>query len=102
MSCFLVPLTQAAVTSIVRSHHEKKIQSGQAGALMRHLPALEKMLWGGAVVLLVDHAIHGELLTFSLRELLTVGVPMSVVLTGVWAVYALVKERRRKVAPATK
>ena len=98
MSCFLVPLTQAAVTSIVRRHNEKKIQGGNAGMFMRQLPALEKMLWGGAVVLLVDHAIHGELFTFNLRELLTVGVPMSVVLTAVWAVYAIVKERRRKMA----
>ena len=98
MSCFLVPLTQAAVTSAVRWHNEKKIQSKEAGPLMRELPTLEKMLWGGTVVLLVDHAIHGELLSFSLRELLTVGVPMSVILTGVWAVYALLKERRRKMA----
>ena len=98
MSCFLVPLTQAAVTSIVRKHNEKKIQDPDARPLMRHLPTLEKMLWGGAVVLLVDHAIHGELFTFSLRELLTVGVPMSVVLTAIWAVWAVVKERRRKMA----
>ena len=98
MSCFLVPLTQAAVTSIVRKHNEKKIQSKEAGPLMRELPTLEKMLWGGAVVLLVDHAIHGELFSFSLRELLTVGVPMSVVLTAIWAVWTLVKERRRKMA----
>ncbi|MBQ5935491.1 MAG: hypothetical protein IKQ01_09200 [Bacteroidales bacterium] len=66
--------------------------------MKRNLPALEKMLWGGTVVLLVDHAIHGELFSFSLRELLTVGVPMSVILTAVWAVWALVKERRQRAA----
>ena len=98
MSCFLVPMTQAVATSVWRKHNEKSVSDPKASAWKRHLPTLEKMLWGGTVVLLVDHAIHGELFTFSLRELLTVGVPMSVILTAVWAVYVLIKERRRKVA----
>jgi len=102
MSCFLVPMTQAVITSAIRKHQMKTIDSPDAPALWRHLPTLEKMLWGGTVVLLVDHAIHGELFSFSLRELLTVGLPMSLILTGIWVVYALVKERRRKMAPAAK
>ncbi len=96
MSCFLVPMTQAIITSACRRHQEKSISGPGASVLKRNLPALEKMLWGGTVVLLVDHAIHGELFSFSLRELLTVGVPMSVILTTVWAVWAVLKERRRK------
>ena len=98
MSCFLVPMTQAIVTSACRRHQEKSISGPGASVLKRNLPALEKMLWGGTIVLLVDHAIHGELFSFSLRELLTVGVPMSVILTAVWAVWALVKERRQRAA----
>lgn len=98
MSCFLVPMTQAVVTSIWRKHNEKSISSPDASPLKRHLPTLEKMLWGGTVVLLVDHAIHGELFTFSLKELLTVGLPMSAVLTAIWAVWAVLKERRRAAA----
>lgn len=89
-------MTQAIVTSACRRHQEKSISGPGASVLKRNLPALEKMLWGGTVVLLVDHAIHGELFSFSLRELLTVGVPMSVILTTVWAVWAVLKERRRK------
>ena len=91
-------MTQAIVTSACRKHQEKSISGPGASFLKRNLPALEKMLWGGTVVLLVDHAIHGELFSFSLRELLTVGVPMSVILTAVWAVWALVKERRQRAA----
>lgn len=98
MSCFLVPMTQAVVTSVWRKHNEKSIASPEASALRRHLPTLEKMLWGGTIVLLVDHLIHGELLVFSLRELLTVGVPMSLVLTAIWAGWALVSERRKKLS----
>ena len=78
---------------------------------MRQLPALEKMLWGGSVMLIVDHIINGEVtwrypfftaLTETggaevmLREMLTVGLPMSVVLTLVWIGYALIKEHRLK------
>ncbi len=93
-------MTQAIVTSIYRKSNASAI-AGSSAPLKHQIPALEKMLWGGTVVLLVDHIIHGEICTFSLRELLTVGVPMSVVLTGIWAVWAVVKSRRKKTALET-
>ena len=111
MSCFIVPMVQAVATSIYRRHNAKSIADPASGALKRNIPALEKMLWGGTVMLIVDHILSGEL-TWSfpfltalgleggreivLREMLTVGVPMSVVLTAVWIVYALLKERALK------
>ena len=110
MSCFIVPLTQAVVTTAYRKTHEKTIHSSEASALKRHLPALEKMLWGGSVMLVVDHIINGELTwrfpfftaleqagggAVMLKEILTVGLPMSVVITAVWAVYALVKSHQK-------
>ena len=91
-------MTQAVVTSVWRKHNEKSISSPDASVLKRHLPTLEKMLWGGTVVLLVDHAIHGELFSFSLRELLTVGVPMSVILTAIWAGWSFYQSRKKKTA----
>ena len=112
MSCFIVPLTQAIATSAYRKTHKNSIESPDASALKRNLPALEKMLWGGSVMLVVDHIINGELTwrfpfftalenagggAVMLREMLTVGVPMSLVITAVWAVYALAKERKKKV-----
>lgn len=93
-------MTQAIVTSIYRRANASAI-AGSSTPLKQQIPALEKMLWGGTVVLLVDHIIHGEIFTFSLRELLTVGVPMSVVLTVIWAVWAVVKSRRKKTALET-
>ena len=77
--------------------------------MKHHIPALEKMLWGGSVMLIVDHILSGELswkFPFStafnevggaavfFRELLGVGVPMSLAISVVWAVYAFVKMRR--------
>ena len=111
MSCFIVPLTQAIVTTAYRKRHQKEIESPDASVLKRNLPALEKMLWGGSVILIVDHVINGEVTwrypfftalesagggEVMLREMLTIGLPMSVVLTLVWMGYALVKERRLK------
>ncbi len=105
MACFIVPLAQAIGTSIYRKSMHKPASS----ALGRNIPALEKMLWGGSVMLIVDHIINGELTwrfpfftalgveggaATMLREMLTVGVPMSVVLTLVWVVYALIREKR--------
>jgi len=80
MSCFIAPLVQAAATSVCR----KCLNNRSNSVLVSNLPALEKMLWGGSLVLVVDHIAQGELFTFNLRELLTVGVPMSAVVTAVW------------------
>ena len=113
MCCFLVPLAQAVATSACRKGIERSGRGLDGSPFRRHLPSSEKMLWGGSVMLIVDHIINGELTwrfpfftaldqvgggAVMLRELLTVGLPMSVVLTAVWAVYALVKGRSHKTA----
>lgn len=100
------------VTSTYRKVNQNKLENSHS-ALKRHIPALEKMLWGGSVMLIVDHVINSELTwrfpfftaleqagggTVMLREMLTVGLPMSLVITAVWAVYALVKSRKTKTA----
>lgn len=111
MSCFIVPLTQAMVTSAIRKSNQKHNRSNKS-TFTRHLPALEKMLWGGSVMLIVDHIINGEVTwrypfftaleqagggAVLLREMLTVGLPMSLTITALWAVYAIIKERKKAV-----
>ena len=106
MSCFIVPLVQAIATSAYRKANSGKVAASKA-PLMHNLPALEKMLWGGSIMLIVDHIINGELTwrfpfftaldqvgggAVMLREMLTVGVPMSLVLTAVWAVWTFVRK----------
>ena len=106
MACFVVPLVQAVATTIYRK--TSKV-SDHDSALKRNVPALEKMLWGATIVLIVDHVINGELTwrfpfftalgetggwEVMLREMLTVGIPMSLILTLIWAVWALLKEKR--------
>ena len=87
MSCFIVPLAQAVVTTVCR----KVVKNSDGSVWKAQFPALEKMLWGGSLVLLVDHIAHGELFVFNLEEMLTVGIPMSAVVTAVWAIMVLVK-----------
>lgn len=89
MACFIVPLTQAVATTIYR-----KVTKQSDTFVGRNLKTLEQMLWGGSVMLLIDHLINGELFAWNLREVLTIGVPMSVVVTAVWAIWCYAKERR--------
>ena len=115
MCCFLVPLVQAIATTAIRKTHAKSVSNPDANLFVRHLPALEKMLWGGTLMLIVDHIINGEVTWrfpfftalmqeggggVMLREMLTVGVPMSLVLTAAWMIYAVVKDRRAQTAGA--
>ena len=113
MSCFVVPLVQAIATTAYRRHSAGYRKNPDSSVFKRHLPALEKMLWGGTLMLVVDHVINGELTwrfpfftalglegggAVMLREMLTVGVPMALVLTAAWAVWALVKARKARLA----
>ena len=99
MCCFLVPMAEAVAVTIIRKSNP--------GA--KNLPALEKMLWGGTLMLVVDHIINGELTwrfpfftaldqaggwSVMWHELLAVGVPMAVAVTAAWTIYALLKNRK--------
>lgn len=46
-------------------------------------------------MLLIDHLVNGELFAWNLREVLTIGVPMSVVVTAVWAIWCYAGERKK-------
>ena len=111
MACFIVPMVQAIATRAWCRRHGDAVENPDASVLLRNLPALEKMLWGGTILLIVDHVLSGELTWqfpfftalqsaggshILLREMLTVGVPMSLILTACWAVYAFVRERKAR------
>ncbi len=105
MACFIAPLVEAIAVTALR-------KSGLKGnsPYLQHLPDLEKMLWGGTLMLIVDHIINGELTwTFPFftslgqtggaailwREVLTVGVPMALALTAAWAVWVALKSHSK-------
>jgi len=107
MSCFIVPMAQAIATTLSRKMFEKKNNNTQ-NVWIQQLPKLELMLWGGTAMLVVDHILNSEVtwqypfftaltetggLQTMLKEMLTVGVPMSLIVTALWAGYVAVKRR---------
>ena len=122
MACFLVSGAEAIVVSAVRSKVKKsEIKKGivdEHGKQLtdpaehgfcwtRKLSWLTKMLWGGVVLLLIEHMWHGEVVPFPpfltamgdptstvqmLYEMATVGVAMAVLVTVVWFVATFVAD----------
>ena len=134
MACFLVPATEAIITTIAQRVIEQKEKkagvekvTSEAGYEMEKTPFskklgwLNKLLWGGSVLLAFEHVWHGEVVPFfpfltaagdpeeavvMLQEMGTVGVSMAALITVVWIVMVLVskslEKRALKAAPATK
>lgn len=114
MACFIVPATEAIVTTIATKVIEKKeteqmaeMTSESAAVYAQHhteklstkLNRLNGLLWGGSALLAVEHMWHGEIQPFFpfltaasnpadmaevLHEMSTVGVAMAVSVTAVW------------------
>lgn len=105
MACFLVPTTEAIVTTIIEkrlSSKEKKDGEKHNSSLSQFsqkLKWLNNMLWGGAILLAFEHLWHGEVVPFfpfltaasnpddaaaMLHEMATTGVTMAVLVTVVW------------------
>lgn len=110
MACFLVPATEAAVTTIAehvvkgkeeRINKEEVTLSESSKTPFSHkLEWLNHMLWGGSALLAFEHIWHGEVTPWfpfltaagnpedamaMLHEMATTGVAMAVLVTAVWA-----------------
>lgn len=96
MACFLAPATAAIITTSIK----KKI------ALKYHLEWLNAMLWGGVIMLAVEHIAHLEVVLYPpfltagfsevLPEILKVGIPMTLAIILIWAVMVLVANKAAK------
>lgn len=110
MGCFLAPLAEAIVCTAFRKR-ASRTGCSNASIWQSNLPLLEKMSWGGTLMLIVDHVINGELTwrypfftaldavgggTQMLKEVLTVGLPMAAVLTLFWAAIVYFGAVRKK------
>ena len=110
MACFLVPATEAAVTTIAEHIVKGKEEHSEAQELTceesrktpfsHKLEWLNNMLWGGSALLAFEHIWHGEVVPWfpfltaagnpedamaMLHEMATTGVTMAVLVTTVWA-----------------
>jgi hypothetical protein len=104
-----------SVAQKVVEKREKKLgeEKAEKGGLSwsRRLSWLNKLLWGGVILLAVEHIWHGEVVPWPpfltamknpaeipamLHEMATIGVAMAVVVTVVWAIMVVIAERREK------
>ena len=134
MACFLVPVAEAIVLSIVNKGIEKKekqdlLAHGEVKGLDRDVKEitgktpfskklrwLTNMLWGGSLLLLIEHIWHGEIVPWPpfltamespadtqamLGEMATVGVTMAVLITVVWGIVVAISNYKEKKAEET-
>jgi hypothetical protein len=84
MACFLVPVGEAIVTTIAQRVMDKKRVE------RIKLKWLNLMLWGGVVLLAIDHIWYGEMIPANIsamiHEMATLGVAMCIAITSVWMV----------------
>lgn len=107
MACFLVPASEAVITTIaqkaIRSKENKNdtdiVNDVPKVHFSEKLGWLNKMLWGGSALLAFEHLWHGEVIpTFPfltavqngetadmLAEMGTAGVGMAVLVTLIWS-----------------
>lgn len=98
MACFIAPATAAIITTAVR----KKIPAKY------YLDWLLLMLWGGTMMLIVDHVLNGEIAPYFpffsagyriiLKEILRVGILMTVVIFYLWGImvyFTILAEKRK-------
>ncbi len=124
MACFLVPMGEAIVTTAVQkvvANREKKISEEKTRNIglkwSRKLSWLNKLLWGGTILLALEHVWHGEVAPWPpfltamgdpadvapmLHEMATTGVAMAITVTAVWAIMVMVAELKAKAIPEAK
>jgi len=124
MACFLVPAGEAIVTTVIQKvveNNEKKSgleKNGDAGGKWsQRLGWLNKMLWGGVMLLALEHIWHGEVVPWPpfltamqnpadvapmLHEMATIGTGMAVFVTVVWVVMVIVAEAKSRTVPQVK
>ena len=103
MACFLVPTTEAIVTTVLKKTADKSADKKKIeikNPFIKRLNWLNNMLWGGSALLAFEHVWHGEVTLWfpfltnaatpastaeMLREMATSGVGMALLVTAVWA-----------------
>lgn len=125
MACFLVPATEAIVTTIaakaVKSHEAKRDEQTKVKTLgedkiplSKKITRLSGFLWGGSGLLAFEHLWHGEISPFfpfltaandpsemaaAFREMAATGTTMAVAVTAVWAILTVVSDKLLKRKP---
>jgi len=99
MACFIAPLSLGIVTTIFRKKIPENLKIGW----------LNIMIFGGAIMLAVEHIAHGEIILYPpfltamqtpaeipvmLQEMAVVGGTMTIVMVAIWAVMVYIYNKK--------
>ena len=99
MACFIAPLSLGIVTTIFRKKIPENLKIGW----------LNIMIFGGAIMLAVEHIAHGEITLYPpfltamqtaeeipimLKEMAVVGGTMTIAIVAIWAVMVYIYNKK--------
>jgi len=99
MACFIAPLSLGIVTTIFRKKIPENLKIGW----------LNIMIFGGAIMLAVEHIAHGEIILYPpfltamqtpseipvmLQEMAVVGGTMTIAMVSIWAVMVYIYNKK--------
>jgi hypothetical protein len=99
MACFIAPMGVAIVTTLFRKKIPEAIKIGW----------LNIMLWGGVIMLAVEHIAHQEVVLYPpfltamqnaadipamLQEMATVGGTMTLAIVFIWIILVVISQRK--------
>jgi hypothetical protein len=99
MACFLAPMSLGIVSTIFRKKIPERLKIGW----------LNVMIWGGVIMLAVEHIAHGEIVLYPpfltamqtpaeipvmLQEMATIGGTMTIAIVSIWALMVAVYNRK--------
>ena len=106
MACFIAPMSLAIVTTLFRKKIPESLKIGW----------LNVMIWGGVVMLAVEHIAHGEVVMYPpfltamqtpaeipvmLQEMATVGGTMTIAIVFIWLVMVAISQRKLRILKTT-
>jgi hypothetical protein len=98
MACFIAPMSLAIVTTIFRKKIPENLKIGW----------LNVMIWGGVIMLAVEHIAHGEVVLYPpfltamqtpaeipvmLQEMATVGGTMTIAIVCIWLAMVFISQK---------
>ena len=98
MACFIAPMSLAIVTTLLRKKIPEKLK----------IVWLNVMLWGGVIMLAVEHIAHKEVVLYPpfltamqnpsdipamIQEMATIGVTMTIAILFFWIIMVVISQR---------
>ena len=102
MACFIAPMGLAIVTTVFRRKIPENLK----------IDWLNVMIWGGVIMLAVEHIAHGEVVLYPpfltamqtsaeipvmLQEMATIGGTMTIAIICIWLVMVAISQRKLQI-----